>query len=309
MDEAKKQNKLILKQMNYVSKKPEDWDMEYENKFGILKKANILFSFRRFPDALKIIQEAVNKISSEQKEKDEKFADLDRKWRAKLQISDHIIPKDILGYNISQEVLDYFSIKIPLATLLVYVEKIRKGNSFSMYNRHTYLNNQINIFHELVVKTINKYKVDLRHMTKQLNEINLWEEKKENLKFEDKNIYKKFTSNYKNKICPNVKEGKKCDKDFRKCQYAHTAIQLNLTKIESNKKLLKNNIKETKQKIKETKTPVAWNYPREKIYEKGRVFDKLLVKRNSTFKVKRSKSEKRLESVDIAKMRIRAHEI
>jgi prefoldin subunit 5 len=295
--------------MKYVSKKPEDWDMEYENKFGILKKANILFSFRRYPDALKIVDEAVKKINIEQKEKDEKFADLDRKWRAKLQISDHILPKEILGYNITQEVLDYFNIKIPLATLLVYVEKMRKGNSFSMYNRHTYLNNQIQIFYELVMKTINKFKVDIRNMTKQLNEINLWEEKKENLKHEDKNLYKKFSNNYKNKICPSVKEGKKCDKNYRKCNFAHSAVQLNLTKIESNKKLLKNNIKETKEKIKETKTPIAWNYPKEGVYEKGRVFDKLLVKRNSTFKVKRAKSAKRLESVDIAKMRIRAHEI
>ena len=129
--------------MKYISKKPEDWDMEYESKFGILKKANILYSFRRFPDALKIIEEAVKKIQAEQKEKDDKFENLDRKWRAKLQISDHIIPKEILGYNITQDVLNYFDIKIPLATLLVYVEKIRKGNSFSMYNRHTYLNNQI----------------------------------------------------------------------------------------------------------------------------------------------------------------------
>lgn len=296
--------------MKYESKKPEEWDTEYEYKFGILKKANILFSFRRYPDALKVIEEAVQKIDVEQKAKDEKFIDLDRKWRAKLQISDYPIPKEILNYNITQEVLDHFQIKIPLSTLLVYVEKMRKGSSFSMYNRHTYLNNQIKIFYDLVNKTINKYRVDLKNLKRQLNDLNLFEEKKEKLQFENKKLYDKYANSFKNQICPNIKAGKKCDQTFRKCKYAHSAIQLNLTKVETNKKLIQKNIKETKGKIIHTKTPVAWNYPKENVYEKGRNFDRVLIERNSEFKkLNRCKSEKRNESIDISKMRIKCHEI
>lgn len=296
--------------MNYESKKPEEWDTEYEQKFGILKKANILFSFRRYPDALKIISEAVEKIELEQKLKDEKFIDLDRKWRAKLLISDYQIPKEILNYNITQEVLDHFNINIPISTLLVYVEKMRKGSAFSMYNRQTYLNNQIKIFHELVLKTINKYKVDLKNLKRQLNELNLFQEKKEKLQFENKKLYDKLAHSNKNQLCPSVKAGKKCEQNYRKCKYAHSAIQLNLTKVETNKKLIQNNIKETKGKIIHTKTPVAWNYPKENVYEKGRNFEKLLIERNSEFKkLKRCKSEKRSESIDITKMRIKCHEI
>lgn len=296
--------------MNYEIKKPEEWDVEYELKFGILKRANILFSFRRYPDALKVIAEAVHKIEEEQKEKDEKFNDLDLKWRKKLQIVDFKIPKEILNYIITQSVLDYFDIKIPISTLLVYVEKMRKGNAFSMYNRHSYLNNQIKIFHDLVLKTINKYRIDLKNLKKQLNDLNLWEEKKEKLKIENKKLYDKFSHSSKNRICPNVKKGSKCNDNYRKCPYAHSAIQLNLTKTETNKNLIKNTIKQTNEKIINTKTPVAWNYPKEGIYEKGRVFDKLLIEKNSNFKKhKRCKSEKRTNSADLNKMRIRSHEI
>jgi hypothetical protein len=190
------------------------------------------------------------------------------------------------------------------------VEKMRKGSAFSMYNRHTYLNNQIKLFHELLTRTINKYKVDLKNLKRQLNNLNLWQEKKEKLQFENKKLFEKFTGSFKNQICPNVKAGKKCEQSYRNCKYAHSAIQLNLTKVETNKKLIQKNIKETKGKISQTKTPVAWNYPKEKVYEKGRKFDKLLIERNSDFKkLKRCKSEKRSESVDISKMRIKCHEI
>lgn len=296
--------------MNYESKKPEEWDTEYEQKFGILKKANILFSFRRYPDALSVISDAVQKIDSEQKAKDEKFLELDRKWRAKLQISDYKIPKEILNYKITQEVLDHFEIKVPISTLLVYVEKMSKGSAFSMYNRQTYLNNQIKLFHELLTRTMNKFKVDLKNLKRQLNELNLFQEKKEKLQFENKKLFEKFEGSFKNQICPNVKAGKKCEQSYRKCKYAHSAIQLNLTKVETNKKMIQKNIKETKGKLIHTKTPVAWNYPKEKVYEQGRKFDKLLVERNSDFKkIKRCKSEKRSESVDISKMRIKCHEI
>jgi hypothetical protein len=296
--------------MNYESKKPEEWDTEYEQKFGILKKANILFSFRRYPDALNVISDAVQKIDLEQKRKDEKFIELDRKWRAKLQISDYKIPKEILNYQITQEILDHFEIKIPLSTLLVYVEKMRKGSAFSMYNRHAFLNNQIKLFFDLLTRTMNKFKVDLKNLKRQLNELNLFQEKKEKLKFENKKLFEKFEGSFKNQICPNVKAGKKCEQSYRKCKYAHSAIQLNLTKVETTKKMIQKNIKETKGKLIHTKTPVAWNYPKEKVYEQGRKFDKLLVERNSDFKkVKRCKSEKRSESVDISKMRIKFHEI
>jgi hypothetical protein len=296
--------------MNYESKKPEEWDTEYEKKFGILKKANILFSFRRYPDALKVIEEAMQKIDAEQKAKDQKFLDIDRKWRAKLQISEYKIPKDILNYNITQEVLEHFEIKIPISTLLVYVEKMRKGSAFSMYNRQTYLNNQIKIFHDLVLKTINKFRVDLKNLKRQLNDLNLWQEKKEKLQFENKKLYDKYNNSFKNQLCPNIKAGRKCEQSYRKCQFAHSAIQLNLTKVESNKKLIQKNIKETKGKIVHIKTPVAWNYPKENVFEKGRNFDRLLLEKNSDFKkLKRCKSEKRSESIDISKMRIKSHEI
>src|SRR3569833_1943322 len=50
-EEAIKANQEILKRNKYVSKKPEEWDQVYVEKFGMLKKATLLFSFRRYTDA------------------------------------------------------------------------------------------------------------------------------------------------------------------------------------------------------------------------------------------------------------------
>ena len=94
-------------------------------------------------------------VQEEQAERDEKFRNLDIKWRKKLEINQEI-PKEVLNYQVTQSVLDHFKIKIPLSTFLVYSDKMRKGNKFSIYNRHTYLNRQIEEFYDQVRRTIPK---------------------------------------------------------------------------------------------------------------------------------------------------------
>ena len=186
---------------------------------------------------------------------------------------------------------------------------MRKETSFSMYNRHSYLNNQIKIFYDLVSKTINKFRVDVKVLKTQLKDLNLWSETKKKLKPENKQINEKFEKKFKMEMCPNIKNGKKCEEGYRKCKFAHSAIQLNLVRSDSRSKMIKKTIQETQGKILNTKTPVAWNYPKEGVYEKGRNFEKILIEKNCDFKNKRCKSEKKERSVDIHRLRIKSHEI
>lgn len=71
----------------------------------------------------------------------------------KLEINEEINP-EILNYNIDQNVLNYFNIKTPLATILIYCDKMRKGNKLSIYNRHTFLNTQIKEFDEVIKNNV-----------------------------------------------------------------------------------------------------------------------------------------------------------
>jgi hypothetical protein len=307
-----------LEKINYGTKKAEDWDQDYVAKFGMLKKATVLYSFKRYTDSLAIMEKLKESVDSEQKENEERFVSLDKKWRAKLQISDCEIPKEILNYEITQEVLDYFNIKVPLATLLVYIEKMRKGNCFSIYNRHTYLNNQIMQFYASVRKTLDHYKVDIKMLKNQLSELNTWNEKKEKLKTENPKLYDKFYKKYRAEMCPNILNGKKCTESYRDCKFAHNPNQLNLTVVSTTKKLLNNTLNETQKKMKKSNTIVPWKYPKQKILEQGLKFDKNMIQKNhqedlmkrTTIGTKlRSKSEKRSRSIDIKKLRITHHEI
>jgi hypothetical protein len=306
-DKAIASNVEILKRTQYVSKKPEEWDQVYVEKFGMLKKATLLFSFRRYTDAQAIMMKAKSIVKSEQSTNDEKYLSLDKKWRAKLQISEEI-PKEIMNYEISQEVIDYFQIKTPLSNLLVYVEKMRKGNCMSIYNRHTFLNSQILQFYKVVKNKIGKYTTDMKMIRGKIQELNTWNEKKEKLRYENPDLYKKFYRKYRAEMCPNIVAGKKCPDSFRDCKFAHNPNQLNLTIIDRNKKLLKNSLVETKKKTKQSKTIVPWKYPRQKIYEQGLKFDKTLIMKNAVENKLRSRSEKRSRSIDINKLRISFHE-
>ena len=294
--------------MRYESKKPEEWDQGYVTKFGALKKAAILYSFRRYTDSLNIIEQLKKQVDSEQSSNDERFISLDKKWRAKLQIGQEI-PKDILNYEITQEVLNYFKINIPLSTLLVYVEKMRKGNCFSIYNRHTFLNGQVLQFYKTVQKTMGKYQVDLKTIKVKISEINQWTERKEKLKTENPELYKKFSIKYRAEMCPNIVKTGKCSESYRNCKFAHNPNVLNLTLVDKQKKLLANSLNETQKQTKNSKILVPWNYPKQNIYQQGLKFDKTLVANYSTERKYRSRSEKRNKSVDISKMRINFHEL
>ena len=187
---------------------------------------------------------------------------------------------------------------------------MRKGNSFSIYNRHTYLNNQILHFHKNVKKTLDKYKVDIKNLTNQIAETKLWSEKKEKLKTENKELYDKFYKKYKAEMCPNIKNGLKCTDNYRDCKFAHNPNQLNLTIVDQQKKLLRNTLKETKKKMKKSTTLIPWTYAKAGDFEKVTKFHKHSVSRSSIVINKlRSKSEKRNRSIDISKLRIRSHEI
>jgi hypothetical protein len=292
---ADKTNKEILQ--NYVSK-PEEYDAEYITKFGMLKKSAVLYSFRRYTDAFEVINKAKIMIESDQLKEDERFKNLDIKWRTKLQINEDI-PKEILNYEITKEVVDYFKIKTPIQNLILYIEKMRKGTNFTIYNRHTYLNNQIFQFHKIITKTLDKFKSDIKYIKYKISNLDFWSEKKNKLR-NDPKVYRKF----KNKMCKNIMMTGKCDKNYRDCKDAHNPIQLNLTELSTEKKLLENNLRLTLLKTQKSKTVTPWQYPKQKIYEKGVKFDKEKLKR-----IIRSKSEKRNRSIDINRLRINFHEI
>ncbi len=146
----------------------------------------------------------MNKILIEQNIMDKKFKELDVKWRKKLEIEDEINP-DILNYNIDQKVLNYFNITIPLSKILIYCDKMRKGNKFSIYNRHTYLNTQIKDFYEVIKNTMKKFDTDVHHLRQQIDDLNKFITKGKSLKNDtnpkNKMIYKKYNDKYKTKMC------------------------------------------------------------------------------------------------------------
>jgi len=309
--EADKSNEKIIKNMKYGSeiKRAEEWDQEYLKKFGMFKKALVLYSFKRYTDSLAIMKNLQEIINMEILKSEEKYKNLDKKWRAKLQINEEI-SKEILNYEITQEVLNYFKVKIPLATLLIYIDKMRKGNSFSIYNRHTYLNNQINQFSNLLKKTFSGYKGEIKTIKNKIYELQTWSKKKEKLQKENPELYEKFYRKYRAEMCPNILKNNKCTESYRDCKFAHYPNQLNLTIPQNQIKLLKNSKNEIMKKTKISNTITAWNYPKQKVYERGLQYDKVLVMNNySTDRIIRSRSAGRHKSLDISKMRISYHEI
>jgi hypothetical protein len=301
-----KMNKIILKKSGYDKMKPEDWDQDYVTKFGMLQKSNILYSFRRYIEAYEVIDQAKKLVVEDQKKIDDRYIDLDRKWRAKLQII-NTIPKEVLQFEINQEVVEYFKITTPINTLLIYAEKMRKGNSFSIYNRNTYLNKQILLFHDFVVKTIDKYKTDIKALKRQINELTTWSTtKKEKVQRENPKLYKKFSLRYRTEMCKDHQLGT-CKFSYRDCKYAHSSHVLNLTETKTQKKLLHNNLKVTEKKLKESKTVVPWTHAKSGLIEQEKNFEKTYRKKRK-FSSKRSQSEKRDKSEEINRFRIQVHE-
>ena len=154
---SKIENDKILERINYQSKNPEDWDKDYVIKFGLIKRSNVLFNFRRFTDAYNVIEKAKKLVIEENKLNEEKYLSLDEKWRKKLKIEVKI-PKDLLYFTeINHNVLDEYKVRVDISTVLVYIEKMRKGTNFTIANRHTFLNNQILLLHKIVEKKIKEF--------------------------------------------------------------------------------------------------------------------------------------------------------
>ena len=304
-------NQKLLEKINYEAK-PEEIDQDYMAKFGKLKKAIILYSFRRYTDCDKIMDKLMESVMVEQAEMDKKFKSLDKKWRQKLEINEEINP-EILNYNIDQNVLIYFNIKTPLATILVYCDKMRKGNKLSIYNRHTFLNTQIKIFNETIKKTMAKYDTDVHHLRKQIDDLNLWMTEGKKLKSKNtpkaKRITKKMEIKYKTHMCDSKKTGKSCDKGFRECNKgAHNPNQLNLIKPKKEKELMVNNMKNILEEKKQSKSNVPWSYAHQGYIQPGPRFNRSILNQYGK-EVRRTKSAKRIEERDIQNQIIRAYEI
>ena len=311
-----KKNETILKKINYEGK-PEEIDQDYMAKFGMLKKAIILYGFRRYTDAEKIMANLMEKINVEQKDIDEKYKNLDIKWRKKLEIQDEINP-ELLNYNIDQNVLNYFKVKIPLATVLVYCDKMRKGNKFSIYNRHTYLNRQIKEFNNLLNKTMSKYDTDVHHLRKQIEDLDLWIKNGKKLKNDQapksKKLTRKFTEKYKDHMCKNCEyvtkqKGNSCTKGFRECKDgAHNPNQLNISKPKIDKKLMINNMNNVIAQKKQSTSSTPWSYARQGFIQPGPRFNRSILNQYGK-EYRRTKSAKRVKENDIKNQVIRYYEI
>lgn len=281
---ASKSNEKILKNSNFVQQKPEEWDQSFEIKFGILKKASVLYSFRRYIDALNTIEKAKKMVEGEENEKTEKFKELDIAWRKKLNIENVNIPKEVLSYEITELTMKFFKIEgISLSNLLVYCDKMRKGNDFSIYNRHTYLNNQIMLYYDYVKSTIDKYKVECKSITRQLNEYTDFYFNKENQEKMKKDpkpssqrkykfLTNKFNNRYKLSMCENIKKTGKCKDSYHNCKFAHHPNILNLVKPNTQIGLLKNNLEITTKKLSESKLLIHFIPPKLDRLEKGKLF-------------------------------------
>ena len=309
-------NAKLLKKIGYEGK-PEEIDQDYMAKFGQLKKAINLYGFRRYTDCVKIMNDLMKKVQEEQVDLDKRFKSLDEKWRKKLEIKDEINP-EILNYNIDQNVLNYFNIKYPLATILTYCDKMRKGNKLSIYNRHTFLTTQIKEFNNLVNKTMAKYDTDVHHLRKQIEDLDLWMTKGKKLKNENtpkaQRITKKFESKYKNRMCDDCtyeakKLGRSCTNGFRECKKgAHNPNQLNLVPPKKDKKLMVKNMNNVLQEKKQSKSNVPWSYAHQGFIQPGPRFNRSILNQYGK-EYRRTKSAKRLEERDLQSQIIRAYEV
>jgi len=82
-------------------------------------------------------------------------------------------------------------------------------------------------------------------------------------------LFKKFVTNNKIEMCPNIMKLGKCSESYRGCKFAHSSVQLNKTEITTQKKILQNNLIETQKKLKTTSPMTAWKPPKQGHFEKG----------------------------------------
>lgn len=261
---ALKENAKILKAIQYHEKKTDEFDTHYEKKFGILKQAIVLNNYDRVVEANNLLTEALKAIKQEDEGAASRFEKLEAKWLKKLNLTEHKIPKDILNYQISQDLLDYFKITAPLNSMMLYAENMRNGTNFSMYNRHTYLNQQINDFDAKLKSRLKEMKKDVTRLEDKISTYN----------FISKNLHKAkpdsadpkmryYAMGHKSKMCPNLKNGGKCPKSNRDCEFAHSANQLNLTIIDNDLKMLEKNKQAKEQKITVDKQRAPWRYSKD----------------------------------------------
>jgi len=268
------ENEKILERIHYGSKKAEDWDMEYVVKFGLLKRANVLFNFRRFTDAFNVVEKAKKLVLEENTVNEEKYVGLDVKWRKKLKLEAKI-PRELLYISeINHNVLEDFKVIADISTVLVYVEKMRKGTNFTVANRHTFLNNQILLFHKIVDKKIKEFDLDIGLIKKKVEELENWDRNKERYKNdkdpEKRRLYLYYTRKYRAEMCNSmVKEGK-CREGYVTCKFAHNPVQLNLVPTEKEKNMLNYTQRAINKRKKKSKPIVAWRPGKQGFIEKTR---------------------------------------
>ena len=332
---AKKSNEKILKKINYKGN-PEEIDQDYMKKFGLLKKAIILYNFRRYTDCNKLITQLHETVIKEQKEMNEKYKILDEKWRKNLNIK-RKIPKDVLNYRVTQSVLDHFNIKIPLSTFLIYSEKMKKGSNFSIYNRHTYLNIQIEDFYLNVKNIMAKYDIDIAKLKERILLLEIFIKKGIDMEIEDPEKYEKLNTKYKtfkNHMCKKLhpdytqkifingkeieqdeydreeirKKFIKCLNPYNECEGAHNPNQLNLISPLKDKLLMENNVRVLENEKIQSRIMIPWTYPKQGYIEKKPVH-KENIRLQYDYELKRSKSEKKFNQKKLEDLKIPFHEI
>jgi len=324
---AKQENVKILERINYQSKKPEDWDKDYITKFGLLKRSNVLFNFRRFTDAYHVIGKAKKLVIEENKLNEEKYVSIDEKWRKTLKITVKM-PRELLHMpEINQNVLEDFSVgSVDISTALVFVEKMRKDTNFTVANRHTFLNNQILLFDRVVEKKIQEYDLDIVTIKSKIRELENWDKNKEKL-INDPDPIKQhqfgyYTRKYRSEMCSSVAKDGKCKEGYTHCKYAHFPVQLNLVSTQKEKTMLIATQRNIRKKIKKSRPLIPWRPGRQGFIERargrGRVRPPKKLKHQVTSKFlenvgsseRRTKSEKKLrsKSKDIRKVKL-FHEI
>jgi len=271
---SKIENDKILERINDQAKKPEEWDKDYFTKFGLIKRSNVLFNFRRFTDAFNVIDKAKKLVLEENKINDEKYLSLDEKWRKKLKIEAKI-PKEFLYFTeINQNVLQEFKVFVDISTVLVYIEKMQKGTNFTIANRHTFLNNQILLLHKTVEKKVNEYDMDIHTIKKKVEELENWDRNKERYKNdkdpEKRRLYSYYTRKYRAEMCTSIVKGGKCKDGYINCKFAHNPCQLNLVVPEKEKNMMNFTQRAINKKKKKSKPIVPWRPGKQGLIEKSR---------------------------------------
>ena len=135
--------KEVMKQLNL--------DNNFTIKFGLLKKACVLYFYGRYNDAFDEIAKAAKIIQDQREIEKQKQALIEKRWKFKLGMDDGFelpIPLDQIDPNkVDEKFLKKLDLQgVSVSTLKLYIEQV-SPQSNEEYSKHKFLNKCVEDFY------------------------------------------------------------------------------------------------------------------------------------------------------------------